>query len=49
MNKTVIATFENIDDIVDLRVKMQIEDWSKTLGKDFSCYSHEFAQITKSI
>lgn len=47
MNKTVIATFENIDDIVDLRVKMQIEDWSKTLGKDFSCYSHEFAQITK--
>lgn len=47
MNKTVIATFENIDDIVDLRVKMQIEDWSKTLGKDFSCYSDEFAQITK--
>lgn len=48
MNKTAIATFENIDDIVDLRVEMQIEDWNKTLGKDFSCYSDEFAQITKN-
>lgn len=48
MNKTAIATFENIDDIVDLRVEMQIEDWEETLGKDFSCYSDEFAQITKN-
>ena len=48
MNKTAIATFENIDDIVDLRVEMQIEDWNKTLGKDFSCYSDEFAQTTKN-
>lgn len=48
MNKTSMATFENIDDIVDLRVEMQIEDWNETLGKNFSCYSDEFAQITKS-
>ena len=48
MNKTAIVTFENIDDIVDLRVEMQIEDWNKTLGKDFSCYSDEFAQTTKN-
>lgn len=47
MNKTAIATFENIGDIVDLRVEMQIEDWHNTLGKDFSCYSNEFAQITR--
>lgn len=47
MNKTAIATFENIGDIVDLRVEMQIEDWHNTWGKDFSCYSDEFAQITK--
>lgn len=26
MNKTVIAAFENIDDIVDLRTEMQVED-----------------------
>lgn len=48
MNKTSMATFENIDDIVDLRVEMQIEDWNETLGKNFSCYSDEFEQITKS-
>ena len=36
MNKTAIATIENIGDIVDLRVEMQIEDWHNTLGKDFS-------------
>lgn len=47
MNKTAIATFENIDDIVDLRVEMQIEDWKETLGKDFSCYSDEFAANNK--
>lgn len=47
MNKTAIATFENIGDIVDLRVEMQIEDWHNTWGKDFSCYSDEFAQITR--
>ena len=46
-NKTAIATFENIGDIVDLRVEMQIEDWHNTWGKDFSCYSDEFAQITR--
>ena len=26
---------------------MQIEDWKHTLNKDFSCYSNEFAEITK--
>ena len=48
MNKTVIAAFENIDDIVDLRTEMQVEDWKKTLGKDYSCFSDEFAQITRN-
>lgn len=48
MNKIAMATFENINDIVDLRVEMQIEDWNETLGNNFSCYSDEFAQITKS-
>ncbi len=46
MTKIVIADSDNINDIVTLRVEMQIEDWNKTLGKDFSCYSDEFAQIT---
>lgn len=35
MNKTSMATFENIDDIIDLRVEMQIEDLNETLGKIF--------------
>ncbi len=43
-----IAKRENIDDIVALRVEMQIEDWNKTLNKDFSCYYDEFAEITKN-
>lgn len=30
MNKTAIATFENIGDIVNLRVEMQMEDWHNT-------------------
>lgn len=43
----IIATGNNIDDIVALRVEMQIEDWKNTLNKDFSCYSDEFAEITR--
>lgn len=43
----IIAGRNNIDDIIKLRVEMQIEDWNKTLGKDFSCYSDEFAEITR--
>lgn len=45
--KILIATDENIGDIVKLRVEMQIEDWKKTLDKDCMLYSEEFAQITK--
>ena len=46
-HEMIIATSNNIDDIVALRVEMQIEDWNNTLSKDFSCYSSEFAKITK--
>lgn len=42
-----IAKRVNIDDIVALRVEMKIEDWNKTLNKDFSCYADEFAETTK--
>lgn len=45
--KLTIAKEENIDDIVALRIEMQIEDWKHTLNKDFSYYSNEFAKITK--
>lgn len=47
MKKIIIATDENIDDIVDLRVEMQIEDWGKTLDKDFTCYASRFSEITR--
>lgn len=47
MKKIVIAKNENINDIVDLRVEMQIEDWEQTLGKDFSVYAKQFYEITK--
>lgn len=47
MKKMIIATDENIDDIVDLRVEMQIEDWSTTLDKDFTCYANQFSEITR--
>lgn len=43
----IIATDANIDDIVGLRVKMQIEDWSTTLNKDFNCYANQFSEITR--
>lgn len=42
-----IADVEDIDNIVQLRVEMQIEDWKETLDKDFSCYANQFAEITK--
>ena len=45
--KMIIADSSNIDDIVTLRVEMQIEDWMNTLGKDFSTHSDEFAKITR--
>ena len=47
VKEIVIATYKNIDDIVALRVDMQIEDWGKTLDKDFSCYAELFADITR--
>ncbi len=47
MKKIVIAKNGNINDIVDLRVEMQIEDWEQTLGKDFSIYAKQFYEITK--
>lgn len=43
-----IAREDNIDDITSLRVEMQIEDWNKTLNKDYSCHADEFAKITKN-
>lgn len=47
MKELRIATEENIEDIVALRVQMQIEDWNKTLNRDFSCYSAAFADISR--
>lgn len=47
MQKIIVANKDNIDDIVTLRVEMQIEDWKNTLGKDFSSYSSQFYEITK--
>lgn len=47
MKNLVIASKEHIDDIVRLRVEMQIEDWNTTLNKDFSCYAESFAKITR--
>ena len=49
MKKIVIAKNENINDIVDLRVEMQIEDWEQTLGKDFSSMQSSFMKLQKSI
>ena len=45
--KLLIATKNNLDDLVSLRVEMQIEDWNKTLNKDFSGYAQSFAEITR--
>ncbi len=45
--RILIATDKNIKDIVNLRVEMQVEDWNKTLRKDYAFFSEEFAQITK--
>lgn len=47
MKRILIAQNENIEDIVELRVEMQLEDWKTTLGKDFSEYAGQFADITR--
>lgn len=48
MKSIIMAKDENIDDIVSLRVKMQVEDWNFTLHKDFSVYADRFYDITKN-
>ena len=47
MKELIMAENKHINDIVTLRVEMQIEDWNHTLHKDFSPYSSEFAVITE--
>lgn len=47
MEKIKIADAKDIDNIVRLRVEMQIEDWYKTTGIDFSKYKDDFYSITK--
>ena len=49
MKKIVIAKNENIDDIVDLRVEMQIEDWEKLWGKIFPSMQSSFMKLQKNI
>ncbi len=48
MKRIRIAKEADIDDIVELRVAMQIEDWTFTLNQDFSVYSELFYEITKN-
>ena len=48
MKKIRIAREADIDDIVELRVAMQIEDWTYTSNQDFSVYSEPFYEITKN-
>ena len=44
-----IADLSDLNQIVRLRVKQQIEDWSKTSnGKDYSIFADEFEIITKN-
>lgn len=47
MEKMVIASKSHLEDIVTMRIEMQIEDWNNTLNQDFSYYSKPFADITK--
>lgn len=47
MRNMQMATKKNIEDIVSLRVEMQIEDWKQTLHRDFSSCADDFAAITK--
>ena len=44
-----IADLSDLNQIVRLRVKQQIEDWHKTSnGKDYSIYSDELKKITRN-
>ena len=47
MEEIIFASIDNIDDILNLRVEQQIEDWEKTLGKCFDEYIDAFYKITK--
>lgn len=47
MKELIITENKHINDIVTLRVEMQIEDWNNTLNKDFSSYTPQFAVITE--
>ena len=49
MKNILMASEKNIEDVVSMRVEMQIEDW-KTIfpDMDFSPYAEEFAGITRN-
>lgn len=47
MEDIVIASEEQLEDIVSLRIEMQMEDWNTTLNQDFSYYADPFANITR--
>lgn len=47
MEDIVIASEEQLEDIVALRIEMQMEDWNTTLNQDFSYYTDLFADITR--
>lgn len=42
-----IADENDLDDLVSLRVEMQIEDWKRTLNQDFSVYAKAFGTLTR--
>lgn len=41
-----IADKSDMEDLVALRVEMQIEDWERTLNQDFSGYAQKFGELT---
>lgn len=47
MEGIMIASEEQLEDIVSLRIEMQIEDWNTTLNQDFSYFADPFANITR--
>ena len=42
-----IADKSDLEDLVALRVEMQIEDWERTLNQDFSGYAQKFGELTR--
>ncbi|MBE5795979.1 MAG: GNAT family N-acetyltransferase [Clostridiales bacterium] len=47
-DRIVRADLSHIEAITDMRVRQQVEHWTRTLGEDFSVYAAHYREVTAS-